>query len=147
MATQGGTLANDVTFSVMGLPAASTGAFNPTSFAKGSTGGNTTLTIATTKRGAVPPMKTPRPPRPNPLLWLLAAVLAMMSYALLRRGFRTRRLALYLPLALLLLSAAFVAGCAGPAGTPVGTSTLTITATSGGVTKTTNGQVERNLRS
>jgi len=137
VATQGGALANDVTFSVTGLPGASTGAFNPTSFARGTNGGNTTLTIATTKRGAMPPLRSPRPPRPNPLLWLLAAVLAMMSYTLLRRGLRTRRLALYLPLALLLLSAAFVAGCAGPAGTPVGTSTLTVTATSGGVAHST----------
>jgi len=43
----GGTLANDVTFSVTGLPGASTGTFNPTSFAKGSTAGNTTLTSLT----------------------------------------------------------------------------------------------------
>ena len=141
MATQGGTLANDVTFSVTGLPGASTGTFNPTSFAKGTNGGNTTLTITTTKRGVVPPLKTARPPRPNPRLWLLAAVLAMMSYSLLRRGLRTRRLALYLPLALLVLAAAFIAGCGGggggggggQTGTPVGTYPLTVTATSGGV--------------
>ncbi len=85
----------------------------------------------------MPPLQSPRAPRPNPLLWLLAVVLGLMSYSLLRRGIRTRRVALYMPLALRVLSAAFIAGCAGNAGTPVGSSTHTITATSGGVTKTT----------
>jgi hypothetical protein len=138
VATQGGNLANNVTFSVTGLPGASTGTFNPPSL--GTSGGTSTLTISTTVRSAVPPMQKPRPPRPNPLLWLLAAVLAMMSYLLLRRGFRTRRLAVYLPLALLVLAAAFIAGCGGgggggggQTGTPAGTYPLTVTATSGGV--------------
>src|SRR5712692_6285532 len=112
----GGTLANDVTFSLTGLPPASTGAFNPPSFLRGTNGGTSVLTISTTARSAMPPMQKPRPPRPNPLLWLLAVVLALMSSLLLRRGFRTRRLAVYLPLALLVLAVAFIAGCGGGGG-------------------------------
>jgi hypothetical protein len=50
---------------------------------------------------------------------------------MLRRGIRLQRLA-YLPLALLLLSAAIITGCAtGTSGTTAGTYNVAVTATSG----------------
>ena len=134
----GTVLANNVILTASGLPSASSGTFNPASFLAGSTGGTSTLTLQTTARGAVPPLGAPRPPRPFVLLWVLAGMLALLSLVLVRRGVRTRRLALYLPLGLLLLSMAAIVGCAGgAAGTPAGTSSIIVTATSGGVTHTT----------
>ncbi|HEX2713099.1 MAG TPA: choice-of-anchor D domain-containing protein, partial [Candidatus Acidoferrales bacterium] len=137
--TQGGTLANDVTFAASNLPPATTATFNPMSFAKGSNAGNSTLTLQTTGHGAVPPQGAPRPPQPRVVLWLVAGMLALLSLMLMRRGVRVRRLAFYLPLALLVLSAAIIAGCrgGGPSGTPAGMYSVTVTATSGGVAKMT----------
>jgi len=141
VATVGGTLPNPITLTASGLPPASTGSFNPASFAAGSNGGSSTFTVTTTKGSAVPPLSAPPPPRPLVLLWLLAGLLVLAALLLLRQGIRARRLALYLPLVLLLLSAAVVVGCGGgggiPAGTPPGTYNISITATSGSATHTT----------
>ena len=99
------------------------------------------MTVTTTVRGAVSPEGPARLPGPRPvpmLLWALAAVLALASMELLRRGVRTRRWVVYLPMALLALGLAGVLGCGGAmAGTPAGTSTITVTATAGGVSHTT----------
>lgn len=143
VSTAGGPTANAITFSPSGNPAATTVTFNPTSIPAGSATGTTTMTVATTVRGAVPPQGPSHPagPRPLPLLLgLTAALAALASLALLRQGARTRRWALYLPLALLALALAGVMGCSGvkmATGTPAGTSTITVTASSGGVAKTT----------
>ncbi len=139
LTTTGGPTANAVTFSASGNPAATTVTFNPASIAAGSTTGTTTMTVATTARSAVPPQAPPTgPPRPLLVLWILAAALALMSLALLRRGLRTRRYAVYLPLALLVLGVAGIVSCSSaPAGTPAGTSQITVTATSGTAVHTT----------
>jgi hypothetical protein len=140
IATVGGTLPNPITLTASGLPPASTGSFNPASFPAGSNGGSSTFTVTTTKGSAVPPLSAPRPPRPFVLLWLLVGLLVLATL-LLSQGFRTRRLALYLPLVSLLLSAAVVVGCGGGGsgvgvpGTPPGTYNITINATTGGATR------------
>jgi hypothetical protein len=55
----------------------------------------------------------------------------------LRRGIRMQRFA-YLPLAVLLLSAAIITGCAtGNPGTPAGSYNVMVTATSGSLSHTT----------
>jgi hypothetical protein len=55
----------------------------------------------------------------------------------LRRGIRIQRLA-YLPLAVLLLSAAIITGCAtGASGTTAGTYSVGVTATSGSLSHST----------
>jgi hypothetical protein len=55
----------------------------------------------------------------------------------MRRGFRMQRFS-YLPLAVLLLSAAIITGCTTAAtGTPAGPYTVTVKATSGNYSQTT----------
>jgi hypothetical protein len=138
----GGPLANAVNLTASGMPAATTASFNPASFVAGTNGGSSTLTLTTTARTAqmgatAPPSEAPPI---NNGLWLLALAFALAGIIVLRHGIRTRRLAYHLPFALLLLSVALIAGCSspgGPKGTPIGTSTVTVTATSGGVTHTT----------
>ncbi len=145
LTTQNGGLVNAVNFSATGLPAAAAGTFNPASIPAGSTTGSTVFTVTTTARSMVPPQLLRPPPGPVVRLWLVTLALALASLALLRRGFRTRRLAVYLPLALLVLFAAFVVGCGGGGGTPppsgngtpAGTYTVTVTATSSGLSHTT----------
>ena len=140
IASSGG-FASAVTFAISGLPAAATGTFSPTSVTPP---GSTMLTISTTKHGVAPPaIPWNRPIQPVPLLWPLAAALALLaSRATALRTFRVRQLASCLPLVLLLLGLGLALGCNGasnsgaPTGTPVGTSTITVTATSGGVTHT-----------
>ena len=138
----GGT-ANAVTFSASGNPAATTVTFNPASIPAGSTSGTTKMTVATTAHGAVPPQGPSHLAGTGPLpllLGLTAALAALASLALLRQGARTRRWALYLPLALLALVLAGVMGCSNarmPTGTPTGSFPITVTATSGGVAKPT----------
>jgi len=100
------------------------------------------MTITTTARTAVPPQGPARPlgPQRMPvLLWTLAALLALASLGLLRQGARTRRYAVYLPLALLVLGIAGIVGCSNAkvAGTPAGTTQITVTATLGTAVHTT----------
>jgi len=143
VAASGGAFGNPVTLSNSTLPAASTGMFSANPVTPGSTSATSNFTVTTTARSksAVPPAGGPsnRPiPGPPGLVWLTVALLGFMSAVLARRGLRTRRYAAYLPLAVLFLSVAGILGCANAkvAGTPAGTSTITITATSGGVAKT-----------
>ncbi len=104
---------------------------------------NVTVTVTTTARALLPPV------RPGPRIgpWLRTVPLAFVAILLLfllthfSRA-RKLRLACALPLAGILLFLAFqVVGCGGgssppPIGTPVGTFTVTVTGTSGGATHT-----------
>jgi hypothetical protein len=130
-------------FTVSGLPAHTTAAFSPTSVTPGNTTMTTTLTITTISRGEVPPTAPLDPPvspllRLLPVLWLAALLAGLYAMQAVRRAPQLRRYAAIVPLALLLISGAVLAGCAGgKAGTPAGTSQLTITATSGSMSQTT----------
>jgi len=140
LTTTGGTTSSTITFTASGLPQATTGAFSPMTIPQDSPSGSTTFTVTTTKGSGIPPLSAPRPPRPFVLLWLLVGLLVLATLLLLSQGFRTRRLALYLPLVSLLLSAAVVVGCGGGGGvgvpgTPPGTYNITINATTGGATR------------
>ena len=87
------------------------------------------------------PLDPPTTPllRLVPLAWF--AVLLTTGYVmrLARRMPQLRRYAVLFPLALLLITGATLAGCVGgKQGTPKGPAQLTITATSGTMTQTTN---------
>lgn len=139
---QNGPLVNDVNFTCA-FPTQLTGAscsLNPPKIMAGIPSGSTTLTINTTAGGALPPLAQKPDPRLFYPLWLGAVALALLRLASRHRQLLQPRLAFYLPLALLLLAVAFIAGCGGGggmAGTPKGPSTVTVTSTSGAVSKTT----------
>lgn len=135
------TIAGPATMSCSGLPTASTCTFSPATVPAGVGGVGVNLTINTKARtAAVTDLRTgPRNYRPLlPLLLLLTAVLAAISMR--HRLAQGRRLKPALALAGLLLLAA-LSGCGGgssqgppivqnPQGTPAGTYTVTVNATS-----------------
>jgi hypothetical protein len=137
---------NAVTFSVTGLPKQTTATFNPTSVTPNGVAAMTTLMVKTTGHGAAPPfapMGRPTSRWLGPLLefWLVGFLLAMYAAFMARRRIGLPRYLAVAPLLLMLLSAAVLAGCAGPStggGTPLGSSQLTVTATSGSFTQNTN---------
>lgn len=115
------------------------------------------VNVTTTARGAL--ISDPRlfrwrtPGSSNPVFWLLSLV-AMLLWRTSRNQDRSAsprsvwlvRLAFVSPLLLLVLSVAAISGCAGgsgtktlptPNGTPAGISTLTVTATSNGISRST----------
>jgi hypothetical protein len=133
--------ANSVTFTVSGLPAHT--ALTPISITPGSTQQTVNLVITTKAEGAPPPSSPVNPPSPLVLrlmfsFWLAALLAGLYAALVIRRTPRLRRYAAVVPLALLLLTGALIVGCAGMGGTPHGTSTLTITATSGTLSQTTS---------
>jgi hypothetical protein len=151
LGTQGGPLAAAVTFACSNLPASVSCSFNPASIPAGSTTGSTTLTISTTAPRAAlgqlnPPERLPQGPFapggfPSASYLLLFALIALGARRFGRRSAVDLRGAGAL-VALVLVFAIFQTGCAGitggatgPAvgGTPPGTSTIVVTATSGGV--------------
>ncbi|MBI3670423.1 MAG: choice-of-anchor D domain-containing protein [Acidobacteria bacterium] len=152
LGTQGGPLAAAVTFACSNLPARTLCSFNPAMIPAGSTAASTTLTVSTTGPTARlamlnPPAGIPiNPSTPSrgriPAAFLLVSALAALGMWRFGQA-PTRDLhQAYAVLALLLVLAVFQAGCVGvtggtppPAsgGTPPGTSTIIVTATSGGV--------------
>lgn len=129
---------NAVTFSASGLPAGTTATFNPTSVTPGNAAASTTLAISTTARGAVPPSGKPRPGAPQQLLlWSLAGVAMLLGLMLMRKPGRKLRPVAVLA-AFLVVTVMGIAGCTNNnSGTPAGSTTITVTATSGSVVRTT----------
>ena len=139
----GFTSTTPVSFAVSGLPAHTTATFNPTTVSPGTGTATTTLSIVTKARGALPPaapVDTPVSPllRLLPILWLAAMLAGLYAMRLVRRTPQRRRYAGVVPLLLLLVTGAVLAGCAGSNnGTPAGAAQLSITATSGTMSVTT----------
>jgi len=133
--------ANQVTFSVTGLPAHAS--FVPINATPGNAKSTVNLMITTTKRSTAPPvspMDQPLTPMLRMLLvsWIAALLAGLYAALLIRKTPKLRRYAAIVPLVLLLISGAVLAGCASAMnGTPVGTSQLTITATSGTLSQST----------
>ncbi len=87
-----------------------------------------------------PPVDPPVLPRLRllPVLWLAAMLAGLYALQLIRRTPLRRRYAAAVPVTLLLVSVAILAGCSGGRmGTPAGPAQLTITATSGTMVQTT----------
>jgi hypothetical protein len=138
---------NAITFSAAGLPSASSATFSPTIITPGAAPASTTLSIATTSRGAIPPSARRAPPTtPQIALWSFALVTIFLGVIFFSRNNRQRRVAPAMFAAVTLLLAATIVGCGGggttppppPSGTPAGTSIITVTATSGSLVHSTN---------
>jgi hypothetical protein len=128
---------NPVTFSASNLPPDTTAVFSTTTLTPGNATVTTMLTLNTTVRSGG--SSTPPGPASGPISggWIATALLALLGMVTLRRGLRMQRFA-YMPLAVLLLSAAIITGCTKMAtGTAAGTYNVTVTATSGSYSQTT----------
>jgi hypothetical protein len=141
--------ANAVQFSVAGLPAAATASFNPATLTPGTSPGTTSMTVTTKSRtGAFTPpaSRLYLPLTRLPVGWfvLLAMFLMALATVTLRSpAFVRMRFGRIGVVIVLLLCTGYLAGCVktgfpeGNQGTPAGTSTLTVTATSGSAQHTT----------
>jgi Abnormal spindle-like microcephaly-assoc'd, ASPM-SPD-2-Hydin len=129
---------NPVTFTASNLPPDTTAAFSQTTVTPGSATIMTTLTLTTRARSGG--SSTPAPPSHRPISggWMVTSLLALLAMVTLRKGLRMQRFA-YLPLALLLLSAAIISGCSSTmaTGTAAGNYNVTVTATSGSYSQST----------
>ncbi len=141
-----GTFSNAVTLLCSaGVPLHASCRFNPTSVTPNATSANSTLTIATAARSAVPVVPGGQMPLPAPWVVLLALLLGAAALAALAT--RRRRWAVALPLGALLFLLAFqTVGCGGggggssappSGGTAAGTYMVTVSGTSGTNTHTT----------
>jgi len=133
-----------VSFSCSDLAFQSSCSVSPNSvMVNGTTAQNATVTVTTTARSALPPRWRPPILPPNlrvTLPWLLLLLSLVILTRALRR--RSRRRRAWVGLAAMLIAAALFFGCGGGAsppqnGTPAGTYTITVSATSAGVTRST----------
>lgn len=141
--TPQGSLTTAVNFTCSGLPEMATCSFSPASVTPGTNTVATTLTVKTVGQSAIldPPVPPGLTRRPLYALGALAAMMAMLA-TIIARGEMNRRLRTILPACLLLLALISMAACAGSGGksstppappapsTPLGTSQLTVTASS-----------------
>lgn len=140
-APQFGPFGNAVTFACSGLPALAACSFNPASVTPGANPANTTLTITTTAASLVPPTGRRLPP-----LSPLAPVVGLLGLALLlvlasaryeaqrQRAGAAAGFALLVALGILQIACASTEGTPSPPrqpGTPPGTYTVTVNASSG----------------
>ena len=124
-----------------GAPAAATCSVSPSTVTLSTTSVNFTVSVATTSRASVLPTEPNSIPKPTNLLflWTSAAILLLIA-ARRKRWQRTAFTVAGVSMVLL------IAACGGsstpppppPHGTPAGTSTIVVTATSGTATRTIN---------
>ncbi|MGA8144868.1 MAG: SBBP repeat-containing protein [Candidatus Acidiferrales bacterium] len=120
-----------VALSCTGAPNLATCAVSPSPVTPDGTNPVNGQVTITTKGDLVPSTPTRTPPASTREIMLLMLALALGWMAFVTRG---RRIRLGLASAMLIVIA--LAGCSGGAGTPKGTSTLTLTGSSGGVSHT-----------
>lgn len=140
---QFGSYDNAIALTCSGVPALASCSLSPNSSTPGTAQTTATLTITTTASGASFP-QMPGGPNPPALYWL-AAVLALLGFALMRHreaiGYRAFKIRTALA-AITLFSVLLFASCGGGSnspprpGTPPGTSTITVTGTAGSLTQT-----------
>ncbi len=130
-----GDFSSTVGFSCSGLPAASTCSFSPAVLMPGINPISTTLTVTTTAPSAAAPINLRQP---GPLFWIfaLSGSVVVVLLALMRGRKAVARYALLWALAVFALFAVSCGGGSGTGtvpgtnGTPPGTSSITVTATS-----------------
>lgn len=140
-----GTLSDPVTFSASGLPTGANATFTPPNLAAGSSGMAIMLAITTTPHSPASSAASPYGGRPAYARYEVVFVILMMWWLLLAWRSRARRFAPHFLIILLLCVVAHLAACgtvgnsssgSGPqlnpmTGTPAGTYTITVNATSG----------------
>jgi hypothetical protein len=150
------TYTNSITLSALGLPADTAASFTPSAAITPDAGSPVvTLTIATVSRTATAPVDFPGGRRAMPLLCLVGITLTLL--VIVKRNSRrgTQRLAPQFLWVFLLVAVAGLIACSGSVagnssaaqvnqvnpvsgtGTPAGTYTITVTATSGAITHST----------
>jgi hypothetical protein len=134
-----------ITFSCSNVPPRSTCTPPPATSLDGTNSKNVSLSIATQSRSAAPPAlgrfrPWPQTSPPATVYWLLAAMASLSAARMLFGKRRRAWTALPAVLALTLVMGACGGGGGAPTdgGTPAGTYTITVTANSGSITKTTN---------
>lgn len=134
-----------VTFACTGLPSLSSCSFNPASVTPGAAPATTTLTITTTAGATLPPLtptRWPAAPQPGPLLLAAFTLATLLAYATRRR----RILRTAFALSAVALLAGMLASCGGGGGggstppppspgTTRGTFIVTVTGTSGAISR------------
>jgi sugar lactone lactonase YvrE len=135
-----GTLPATISFSASGLPLGAVATFNPATVTAGT---STTLTITTTARTsgiAIRHFNPGAPAAPKQLpTWFAISALVLLLAGIAFANFNGRPVRRFAPVAALILliaSVGYIAGCAetpvtNPNGTPTGTFTITVTASSG----------------
>ena len=144
IAPSNGAYANPVTFTASGLPAGASASFSSPTVTPGANPASVTFMISTTARSLAPPVRFPQwPVRPVPVVYLAGLALAFGGIGLHASKARLRRLAPQFLLATLLVMAASLVACStnsgsastqpgGPeTGTPAGTYSVVVKATSG----------------
>jgi VCBS repeat protein len=143
LAAVNGTLGATVSFSATGLPAGATATFTPPNVPAGSAGTTVMLSIATTPHTSSGAFKFPRSRWPFvPSAYGLATAIGMMWLGICTLRVMVKNLAPRLVIVLLLALTAGLAACGSGAssavsqvnpatGTPAGTYTITVNATSG----------------
>jgi Beta-propeller repeat/Abnormal spindle-like microcephaly-assoc'd, ASPM-SPD-2-Hydin len=134
----GGTFSNAVSLSCSGLPAQATCSFSPSTVTPGASKVTTTLTITTTDSIADNTPAIPARRKPLNDAWMQLQGLGVVGMVLAKGKKRSKRTAIFILLALVVLGMLFMTGCAGGTGiapqTPSTTSqsyTITVVGTSG----------------
>lgn len=149
LTTTGGPTVNTTAFSASGNPANTTVTFDPTTIPSGTSSGSVTMTVTTITRAALLWERLGVPPSILLLLSVLS-VLALVVDLLAFRGAHATRKPRYVLAAQIVFLILFAASCGGGGGstgggtvpqvhgTPAGTYTITVTATSGSVARSTS---------
>jgi hypothetical protein len=133
----GGSFSNAVNLSCSGLPANASCTFSPSTVTPGTKSTTVTLTIATkTTAAELIPALPSSPHRPISAVWIQFQVFGLFGIVVAGSAKRSKRLTIFILLALLVLGMIFMSGCAGGTGIAQqngqGTTyTVTVTGTSG----------------
>jgi hypothetical protein len=130
----GGSFSKAVGFNCGGLPANATCSFSPVSVTPGANGASTTVTITTTASSAAATPALLSPNRPVLAVWIQFQGLGLFGIVVAGCKKRSKRVTIFILLALLMLGMMVMSGCAGGTGiaqTGSTTYTVTVTGTSG----------------
>ena len=126
----GGSFSQAVSFSCTGLPAKATCNFSPSSVTPGSTNASSTLIITTTTSSADARPAVSSHNRPVLAAWFQLQGLGLFGIVLASPKRRSKRLAIFVLLAILVMGMMFMSGCAGGTGiAQQGSTTYTVTVT------------------
>ena len=151
LTTTGGPTQNAIEFSASGNPATTSVTFGPPSVPSGTAPSTTpvTMTVTTMRGSNAWPTARPFPPVHQPALLpysILCLAFGSTLLLLKRNWLKDKKLIAVCSFGMVLLACAAFQGCARtavvggnstPGGTPAGTSTITVTATGGSISRTT----------